>query len=152
MEKRWKVLSYTSILLSVALLVTPKILPICRDLMITQSGSAVPMRCHYAYQAEFLVSLLALLISGSLLVVKGLEGRRTTSLFLVFTGLLASLIPQKWIIGICGNAAMDCHHAIHWMYGWAGLLILTGFTLAWLAGRTDEPISNHNSSSFGEHL
>ncbi|MBC9784376.1 DUF4418 family protein [Heliobacterium chlorum] len=137
MESRWRILAYTSILLSAALLVTPKVLPICRDLMITQSSSVVPMRCHYAYQAEFLVSLLALLISGSLLVVKGLEGRRITSLFLVFSGFLVFFIPQKWLIGICGNTAMDCHHTIHWMYGWAGLLILNGFTLTWLAGKND---------------
>ncbi|MCW2277706.1 DUF4418 family protein [Heliophilum fasciatum] len=140
MKSRWNYFGYAAIFFSLALLVTPKIVPICRELVITQSGSAIPMRCHYAYQAAFLISLFALLIAGSLLVVKEQVGQRILGLLLAISGLVIFLIPQSWLIGICGKSTMDCHHTVGWMYLWAGLLGVTGLISTWLAGKTVEPV------------
>ncbi|MBM7865592.1 DUF4418 family protein [Heliobacterium gestii] len=147
MDRKWTLLAYVSMFLSVALLATPKFAPICTEMMITQSGAAVPMRCHYAFQAEYLVGIFALLLSGGLLALKESGGRRVLSLLLIASGAFVFLIPQSWLIGICAKDTMDCHRTAHWMYAWAGLLIANSGFLAWLTREVKETPTDFNEAA-----
>lgn len=139
-DKKWKIGAAVAVLLSLALLFIPKILPICDSgcgaMMPMTKEAAAPMACYYTYRVVLLISLASLLVSGSLFWVKGAEGRRLNGLFLALLGLLAVLVPQSWIIGTCGSPSMGCNKVLPWVYGAGTLLIITGVVLAWLAPRS----------------
>jgi len=62
----YKILSWLALFTSIVLLILPRIIPICTGH--THDGG--PMECHYAYQAEFIITLLAIILSASLLVLR----------------------------------------------------------------------------------
>ncbi len=97
--KGYKILSWSAILLSVVLLVLPRAIPICTGL----GTGGNPMQCHFAYQAEFLISLLALIISAALLVLKTVEARTLSGFTIFGLGVIIALLPQPWVIGICAH-------------------------------------------------
>lgn len=119
--------------MSFALLAIPRLAPICEMAMTAATGETSPMRCYYTYRAELLISLSALIVSGSLFFVRGAEGRRLSGLFLVLLGALAILLPQSWIIGICPKGDAPCHLTYAWTLAGGIILIAIGTILAWLA-------------------
>lgn len=138
---KWKIGAAIAVFLSLALLIIPKIFPTCDTgcgtmMMPMAEGASSSMRCQFTYQVELLVSLASLLVSGSLFLVRGAEGRRLNGLFLALLGLLAVLVPQSWVIGTCGNPSMACNKVLPWVYAAGMLLIITGVVLAWLAPRS----------------
>lgn len=141
MNKKWKIISGIAVVLSLALLIIPKVFPTCDAgcetmMMPMAKGASSPMRCQFTYQVEFLVSIASLLVSGALFLVRGAEGRRLNGLFLALLGVLAVLLPQSWVIGTCGSPSMACNKVLPWVYSTAILLIVTGAVLAWLAPRS----------------
>lgn len=91
-----RVLMILALLSSLVLVVLPRIFPICTGLM---NGN--PMHCHYAYQAEFLFAILAVILAGFLFVLKTSEARALTGLLLSFIAIIIIVLPQPWAIGIC---------------------------------------------------
>lgn len=118
---RFKILAGISLFISVAILVLPRIIPICTGL--SDNGDA--MRCHYAYQAEFLIALLAVIFSSGLLVLKTAEARLLTGLIIFLLGVITAIIPQQWAIGICNHAAA-CHKTTFFVSIGGGVLAITG--------------------------
>lgn len=136
MEKKWSITAGIAIVISLALLIIPKFFPICAMMVETAKGGAVPMRCFYTYQAEFLISLVSLLVAGALFFLKGGEARRLAGLFLILLGAITILLPQSWVIGICADAGAPCRLTTIWTIGAGLLLILAGGYAALLASKS----------------
>ncbi|GEM_PF-695124 len=116
--------------LTLALLLTPRFVPPCDHQITTAAGGAVPMRCHWTFQAEFLIAAAAVLVAGLLWIVRHGEARRVVGVVLVIFSLLAVSVTQPWGIGLCGRAEMACHHTAHWIWLWAALLAIEGLFIA----------------------
>lgn len=125
---RNKVMAGIAMAVSLILLILPRIIPICTGL--APGGS--PMRCHYAYQAEFLVVLLAVVISGSLFVVRTAETRLFAGFVLLLLGIIIIVLPQSWAVGICFRG-MACEKTTFFTVAGGGLLALTGAAVAWFS-------------------
>lgn len=124
---RYKILSGIALTTSIVLLVLPRIVSICTGL--GNSGQA--MQCHYAYQAEFLITLLAVILSASLLVLKTAEARLLTGFIIFLLGITTVIIPQPWAIGICNHAAA-CHKTTYFVSIGGGILALAGGLIGFL--------------------
>lgn len=124
--ERNKVLAGIAVAISLILLILPRIIPICTGL--APGGS--PMRCHYAYQAEFLVVLLAVVIAASLFVVRTAEARLFSGFVLLLLGIVIIVLPQPWAVGICFRG-MACEKTAFFTVAGGGLLILTGAAVTW---------------------
>lgn len=127
----YKILSWVALLISLTLLVLPRIIPICTGL----TGGGQPMLCHYTYQAEFIVILLAAIFSGSLFVLTGTEARLLNSIVILLLGSTILLLPQPWVIGICPDAGA-CHKTTFFVTIGGGLFTVTGALLVWLNVRS----------------
>jgi uncharacterized membrane protein YhaH (DUF805 family) len=122
---RYKLLSWLALLISIILLILPRIVPICNG---TDNGH--PMQCHYAYQAEFIVTLLAVILSASLLVVRTAEARLLASVIILLLGISIIVLPQSWAIGICENGS--CGKTTFFECIGGGVLAVTGALIALL--------------------
>lgn len=129
----YKTLSWSAILLSAILLVLPRVIPICNGV----SAEGNPMQCHYAYQAEFLISLLALIVAAALLVLKTAEARTLSGFILLLLGVIVAILPQPWAIGICVHGGA-CSKTAFFSTIIGSLLGLTGALLVWLTRRQNE--------------
>jgi len=108
--------------LALALVLTPRFVPPCTPAV----ELAPPMRCHWTFQADFLLAVAALIVAGALWIVSHAEARRVVGGVLVLFGLLVIAVTQPWGIGLCGGSQMPCHHTAHWLWLWAALLIGDG--------------------------
>lgn len=123
---RDKILAMLAAVISLALLALPRIMPICTGL----DAGGNPMRCHYAYQAEFLVTLPAVVLAGGLFVVRSAEARSLAGFMLSLLGLVIIVLPQPWAVGICFRG-MACEKTALFTVLGGGLLALTGAIVAW---------------------
>lgn len=128
--KRYKALSWSAVLLSAVLLLLPRVIPICNGV----SAGGNPMQCHFAYQAEFLISLLALIISAALLVLKTVEARTLSGFIIFLLGVIIALLPQSWVIGICEHGGA-CIKTAFFSTIIGSLLGLVGALLVWFTRR-----------------
>lgn len=124
---RYKFLSWGALAVSVILLVLPRIVPICTG--VGAGGS--PMRCHYAFQAEFIVALLAVILAAASLVLKTQEARLWNSFVLLLLGIAIAVLPQPWVIGICPHGGACAKTTFFTTIG-GGLLTLLSATGVWL--------------------
>ncbi len=129
MDKKLVIIAGIAAVISLSLLIIPKIFPVGM-LMATASGSMIPMSGYYAYQAEFLIGLAALLVAGSLFFLRGAEARQLSGLFLALLGAIIALIPTSWVIGVCSD---DNRLTVAWTIIGGLLLILAGGLAARLA-------------------
>lgn len=120
-------MAWIALVISLALVVLPRIVPVCTGI----AANGNPMRCHYAYQAEFLVVLLAVILSGSLFFLHTSEARLLTGFVLIMLGIIIVVLPQPWAIGICFRG-MSCEKTTFFTVAGGGLLALTGAIIAWL--------------------
>jgi len=125
----YKTSSWIAVIISILLLLLPRMIPICTG---THDGS--PMVCHYSYQAEFIVTLLAVILSTSLFVLRTTEARLLASFVIILLGITIIIIPQSWAIGICENGA--CQKTTFFEIIGAALLAITGFLIALLNLKT----------------
>jgi hypothetical protein len=116
--------------LALALALTPRFVPPCTHQLETSAGVPVPMRCHWTFQIEFLLAAAVLIVAGALWLVRHAEARRIVGVVLALFGLLVITVTQPWVIGLCGNPEMACHHTAHWLWLWAALLIGNGIFIA----------------------
>ncbi|HMM21379.1 MAG TPA: DUF4418 family protein [Selenomonadales bacterium] len=121
-----RISSWLAVAAGFFLLVLPRLIPICTGL--TAAGS--PMRCHYTYQAEFLLTLIAIILAGALLVLKTAEARMMTGFTLALVAIVLALLPEAWVSGICANGA--CQKTAFFTAAGAGLLAFAGAFIAWL--------------------
>lgn len=123
----YRTLSWSALFISLVLLLLPRIVPICTGL----ASNTQPMLCHYTYQAEFLITVLAVILSGSLLVLSGTEARLVNSLVIFLLGMVILILPQPWAIGICPEAGA-CHKTTFFVTIGGALLTLAGALLLWI--------------------
>jgi len=123
---RYKILSWAAFVISIVLLILPRIIPICTGIM----GNGNPMHCHYAYQAEFIVTLLAVILSASLFVLRTHEARLLASFVAFLLGIIVIILPQPWAIGICENGA--CLKTTFFETIGGSILAITGLLIALL--------------------
>ncbi|MDR3590119.1 MAG: DUF4418 family protein, partial [Negativicutes bacterium] len=128
----YKAVAWSAVLVSLALLVLPRIVPICTGL--TKTGS--PMQCHFAFQAEFLITLLALILSGALLVLRTAEAKFLAGFVILLLGLVIVIIPQPWALGLCEDGGA-CHRTGFFETIGGALLVLTGLGALWLSRKTE---------------
>lgn len=126
MLARNKIMAWTAVALSAFLLLLPRIVPICTSL----SAAGNPMKCHYAYQAEFVVTLLALLIAGSLLVLRTSEAGMLAGTLLFMLGIIILVLPQPWAVDSCFRG-MACEKTKFFTFTGGILLSLAGAGIAW---------------------
>ena len=125
---REKILAWVVLLLSLVLLLLPRIIPICTGL-----ADSKPMVCHYTYQAEFLVTLLAVIVAGGLFVLRTAEARLLSGFILALLGIIVVVLPQSWAIGLCTYGG--CQKTVFFSVGGGGLLALVGAAIAWNSAR-----------------
>lgn len=124
---RDKIIAWTAVTLCIFLIVLPRIVPVCTGL----DAAGNPMKCHYTYQAEFLVTLLALILAGSLFVLRTPEARMLAGALLFLLGIIILVLPQPWASGICFRG-MACEKTKFFTVAGGILLSLTGAIIAWL--------------------
>ena len=122
----YKTLSWSAILISAVLLVLPRAIPICTGL----GHGGNPMQCHFAYQSEFIFSLLALIFSVALLVLKTTEARVLSGFLLLLLGIIIAILPQPWAIGICSHGGA-CTKTAFFSTVFGSFLSLVGALLIW---------------------
>ncbi|MDR3590534.1 MAG: DUF4418 family protein, partial [Negativicutes bacterium] len=101
---------------------------------LTKTGS--PMQCHFAFQAEFLITLLALILSGALLVLRTAEAKFLAGFVIFLLGLVIVIIPQPWALGLCEDGGA-CHRTGFFETIGGALLVLTGLGALWLSRKTE---------------
>lgn len=129
--KKYKLLSWGAIKISIFLLILPRLIPICDGIM-----DGHPMTCHYTYQAEFVITLLVVIISASLLVLHSSEARLLAGFLIVLLGISIIVLPQSWAIGICENGA--CGKTTFFATIAATLLVVTGAGIVWSTRNSKE--------------
>lgn len=127
MMNKYKLISWSAVIISVVLLILPRLIPICNGLM--KNGN--PMTCHYTYQAEFIITLLAVILAGSLLVLRTAEARVLAGFIILLLGISIIVLPQSWAIGICEDGA--CGKTTFFATIGAILLALAGAGAVWLS-------------------
>ncbi|MBP2625492.1 MAG: hypothetical protein H6Q68_203 [Firmicutes bacterium] len=127
---RYKILSWIALIISVSLLILPRFVSICTG----HTGNGSPMQCHYAYQAEFIITLLAVILSASLLVLRTTEGRLLASFIVLLLGITVIILPKSWAIGICENGA--CLKTASFTTIGGSILAITGLLIAFLISKT----------------
>lgn len=125
--KHDRVLSWLALFISLVLLLLPRIVPICTGL----ANGTQPMLCHYTYQAEFLITILAVIFSGSLLVLSGTEAKLVNSLVIFLLGMVILILPQPWALGICPESGA-CHKTTFFVTSGGALFTLAGAVLLWI--------------------
>ncbi|SFL31861.1 DUF4418 family protein [Pelosinus propionicus] len=123
--KKYKLLSWIAVSISLFLLILPILVPICDGL--TKAGS--PMTCHYTYQAEFIITLIAVIVSAALLVLRTNEARLLAGFIIILLAISSILLPQSWAIGICENGS--CLKTTFFLTIGASLLAVTGAGIVW---------------------
>jgi hypothetical protein len=125
-NKTWPITAGMATLIALIMLLIPHIFPPCNGMVETAMGGAVPMKCHWTFQAEVLVAATALLAALGQFFLKGVEARRLSAVFLILLAVMAILLPQSLVIGICIKAGMACGITKAWTVGAAILLLLLG--------------------------
>lgn len=131
--KAYKALAWSAIIISLVLLILPRVIPICTGLV----GAGSPMRCHYAYQAEFLVTLLALILAVSLLVLRTNEAQALSGFVILLLGIVIVILPLPWVIGICSHGGACLKTAFFTTIG-GSLFSLTGARIICLTRKAKE--------------
>ena len=111
--------------LALALALTPFLSPPCSGSIFEQSSE----RCQITFQAELLLAALSVLTAGGLWLDKALRTQASLGAGLAVLGILAVLVPQPFLLGLCRNPDMACHEGARWLWLWAGLQILAGATI-----------------------
>lgn len=119
-------LGWLALMLSLALFITPILLPICQGLVETRNGMPLPMKCHWSYRIETVLAVLSIGLAGLYFGVKNAEVRQYFGLGFLVIGVLAVLTPTDWIIGVCKGSHMPCRTTTAWMWTWGGLLAVNG--------------------------
>jgi len=130
--KSQKIVAWFAIIISIILLFLPRIIPICTGRIDLGGGELMPMECHFAYQAEFIIALLAVIFSASLLILRTFEGRSLASFLVFLLGMIIIIIPQPWAIGICPPGSGGCHKTTFFVTIGGALLTLAGILTLWL--------------------
>ena len=97
--------------------------PVCGKMLELVSGKEVPMKCHWAGQAAFAISIIIIAVAVmAFLAKKEYKGLMVVNavaavvLFLVFTNTL---------IGVCASAEMRCQVTKVWGIGVAAVAFAT---------------------------
>lgn len=123
-----------AVLAGIALLVLPWLFPVC-----SLEGHSTPMRCFFAFQTEFLLALLAVIIAISLFFTRERETKQLTGFLLVVIAALIFIVPSQGVIGICGHGDSPCHVTTGWTRAVSAILGLAGLAVIWwLREKADE--------------
>lgn len=123
----YRLFSWSAVVAAIVLVILPRVIPVCNAYM--KNGK--PMSCHYTYQTEFLVALLALILAGALFVLVTEEARLLTGFILLLLGIIVVVLPQPWALGIC--EAGGCLKTAFFSQIVGGWLALSGAGIVWLS-------------------
>lgn len=132
---RYKLIAWFATVISICLLILPRLFPICTG-RARVGGELLPMACHYAYQAEFIIGLLAVIAAVSLFVLRTFEAKTFASFLILLFGLVMIIIPQTWAIGICPEGA--CQKTTFFVILGSILYSLAGAVNIWLLRKTEQ--------------
>lgn len=119
---------WLSLLSSISLLIAPAVFPVC------PVGSK-PMRCFFAFQAEYLFALLAVVIALSLFFTKEIEAKSFSGFLLFLIAIIIFILPFSWVIGICAHDDSPCHLTAALTRGLSVLLAFLGALIVWLQNK-----------------
>ncbi len=134
--KFYKVAAGIALLASILLLVLPRIIPICNGL----APNGKPMLCHYAYQADFVVALIALTLSLGLFVLKTYEARILGGLTIALLGAASVVLLQPWAVGICQHAG-SCHKTSHFISITGAILMVAAVAVIYTSYRVQQQVT-----------
>ncbi|MEN6326490.1 MAG: DUF4418 family protein [Syntrophomonas sp.] len=106
-----KTLGFVGIIIGVLIALTPRyIAQPCQGLLELKSGMMVHMVCHWSGQAAMIIGILVMLVGILQVTVKNLETTKYLGIVQAFLGISLFLVPKSYVIGICKNETMACHH------------------------------------------
>ncbi|MGN0591816.1 MAG: DUF4418 family protein [Ruminococcus sp.] len=80
----------------------------CGNQLILESGSSVPMKCHWHFIAIDYFSGIACCIAMGMFFLHSTEAKRFGGAVLLILSM-GMLLFSVWGIGACANEAMSCH-------------------------------------------
>lgn len=95
------------------------------------------MRCHYAFQAEFIVTLIAFILAISLVVLRTAEARLFSGFLILLVSIIIIVLPQPWAIGICPHGGA-CAKTAFFTTIIGSLLGVIGAVIVWIVRKGQE--------------
>lgn len=95
----------------------------CKGMLETAAGKEVHMACFYLKVPTLVMAVMWIVIG-----VDGLYSKRSSTLLLVVSGILAVFMTIEGIGGmkICAAREMSCHITVWWIRGLGVLVALSG--------------------------
>lgn len=152
MDTRGKVAGIAALVIALGLLVVPKVVPPCTDLVTTAAGGQMPMRCFYTFRAQTLFALASVAAALGLFLVGGRDGRKALGGMLVVLGIMMLLLPVSGVIGLCRMDGMPCHHTAFWHNLLSAAQVLAGLLVVFLPGQalSSSPVIKEMPPAAGE--
>ena len=97
--------------------------PVCGKMLELVSGKQVPMKCHWAEQAAFAVSIIILIVA-----VMAFLAKKEYKGFMVVSAVAAVILFLVFIdtlIGVCASPDMRCNVTKIWGMGAAAVVFAT---------------------------
>lgn len=116
----WRVLGALTLAAMAVVVVISVVGGGCEKLIECTSG-AVPMKCHWTFQATWLVGILGMASSGASIAARTKEGRRIAALMTLLICVAIALVPTSLVIGLCDGSAMQCHQTAHVVWAAAAI-------------------------------
>ena len=104
----WKALGVVPVLCMVVVVAVSAAMGGC-DKMIECTSGMMPMKCHWTFVAATFVGVAGVVSAVAALAAKTTEGRRVAALMTIVVGAVVAVLPMDFVIGLCGNAEMECH-------------------------------------------
>lgn len=114
METRWKIIGAVALAVALGLVLVPKVVPVCTDMVATASGGQMPMRCHYTFRAQLLFAISSVLAAATLFFVRSSDARKVTGIMLAVLGVMMLILPWSGVSGICRHDHAPCHDTAFW--------------------------------------
>lgn len=124
MNRLWTILSLMIIVLSAGAILIPQIVPPCETMLETVSGTMTPMRCHWAFRAATVIAAMMVLTGVAQLFARSTGVRRVLACCVVLDAAAVFAVLQPQVIGVCANAAMECHRTANLTYGVLVLIVI----------------------------
>ena len=135
MMERLKILSIIQAVSSFAILVVPKIFPVCD--MLNAQGQ--PMKCVYTYQVVFIVGVVAFLLTLEIFFIKTALWKKIIEILILVLSIVLYVLPTHWGLGICMHETSPCHQTAFWTSIFSFVLFLSaGFVLFFLSKKRRE--------------
>ena len=118
----WFALTISAAVVYAAIATISVVLGGCDSLLELTSGSEVPMKCQWAFQATAALGVAGVLLELFALTLKTSEGYRASAVTHVILGALIVAMPLG-VIGTCASPEMACNTTKLFVCGLAGVVM-----------------------------